>query len=153
VVLEPSPRPTKKQRRRQDQGTDGGTRPTTKAIPAAKGTGPNEPELQRWVALEDSPRPTKRQRTAQPEPDPSSPATVVTPARKRKRQQEGTTQRSNKKQRLCLSNHINPWTINNSRLRIISERASARVTTVTPNTGHVHTAALDTAPRSSSPPP
>ena len=154
VALEPSPRPAKKQRRRQDQGTDDGARSNTEALSDTTGTDPTEPEPQRWVALEDSPRPTKRQRTAQTEPDPPSTApTAVTSARKRKRQQEGSKQRSSKKKRPRLSNHINPWTINNSRLRIISERASARVTTVTPDTGHVHTAALETAPRSSSPPP
>jgi hypothetical protein len=34
---------------------------------------------------------------------------------------------SSMKQKLRLSIHINPWTINSSRLRLLSERASARL--------------------------
>ena len=76
------------------------------------------------------------------------------PTKKRKRR-EVTQHRSSKKQKLRLSIHINPWTINSSRLRLLSERAYASVTTRTPpaDTGHVHTPASAIALQLSSPPP
>ena len=127
VALEPSPRPAK-QRRRHTEHDTAGTEAITLATAAAAGTVPAEPVPRRWVTLEGSPRPTKRQRTAQTEASSSTLPTAETVTKKRKRREEPSG-RSNKKQKQRLSIHINPWTINNSHLRILSERASTRLRT------------------------
>ena len=152
VALEPSPRPAKQQRRQQEQDTVG-TEATTIATAAAAGTEAAEPVPRRWVTLEGSPRPTKRQRTAQTEASSSQPVPPVATVTKKRKRREGPPGRSNKKQKLRLSIHINPWTINNSNLRLLSERASARLRTAAPGTGNVRTAASATALQLSSPPP
>ena len=70
------------------------------------------------------------------------------------KRRDGPPQRSKKKQKLLVSNHINPWTIHSSRLRLLSARASASITTRnTPDTGHVCTTASATALQLSSTPP
>ena len=111
-----------------------------------------EPVPQRWIALEPSPRPAKQRRRHTGQVTGTEATTLAAAAaaeavtKKRKRREDPS--RSNKKQKQRLSIHINPWTINNSHLRILSERASN-----TPRPQDVHTATSAPALRLSSPPP
>jgi hypothetical protein len=116
----------------QEQDTRDGASASTVATAATEYTGATGPVPQRWIALEGSPRPKKKRCIYQDETDEHAHIAPIMaqPTGKRKRQEE-LPQRGKKKQKLRLSNHINPWTINSSRLRIHQNYCSLTVNTRT----------------------